>query len=141
MKVAMVSRINPTHGSILVVDDDHSFSRNVYSVLHSMRLDVYRARNAQEALDLLSQIEPDVILVDMILPDVSGLSLLRRIRSTHGHKNRPVVMTSGLVMSGDRREALLAGANEFLPKPFSISDLETTLTPMLGHGFLWPQAH
>lgn len=137
----MVSRIKPPNGSILVVDDDHSFSRNVYSILHSMRLDVYRARNAQEALDLLSQIEPDVILVDMILPDVSGLSLLRRIRSTYGHKDRPVVMTSGLVMSGDRREALMAGANEFLPKPFSITDLETTLTPMLGRSFLWPQAY
>lgn len=133
----MVSFTQPPHGSILVVDDDHSFSRNVYSLLHSMKLDVYRARNAQEALDLLSQIEPDVILVDMILPDVSGLSLLRRIRSTHGHQNRPVVMTSGLVMSGDRKQALLAGADEFLPKPFSISDLETALTPMLGHSFLW----
>jgi two-component system OmpR family response regulator len=133
----MATRAYPSNGSILVVDDDHSFSRNVYGILHSMNLDVYRARNAQEALDLLGQIEPDVILLDMILPDVSGLSLLRRIRSTRAHHSRPVIMTSGLVMTGDRKEALLAGANEFLPKPFSINDLDSTLTPVLGHGLLW----
>jgi CheY-like chemotaxis protein len=75
--------------------------------------------------------------MDMVLPDVSGLSLLRRLRTNPHHEHRPVVMTSGLVMSGDRREALGAGANEFLPKPFSITDLESALTPMLGRSLLW----
>lgn len=124
-------------GTILVVDDDHTFARSIYGILASLNVNVHRAYNAQQALDLLDRIEPDVILVDMILPDVSGLSLLRRLRSSTNHRRRPIVMTSGLVMAGDRSEALGAGADDFLPKPFSITDLEVALTPMLGKLFLW----
>lgn len=132
----MVAVPVPQRGTILVVDDDHSFSRNTYGLLQALNFDVHRAHTAQEALDLLDRIEPDIILMDMILPDVSGLSLLRRLRTNPSHQRRPIVMTSGLVMSGDRREALGAGANEFLPKPFSITDLETALIPILGRSLL-----
>lgn len=122
--------------SILVVDDDHSFSRGMYSLLESLDLDVFIAHNGQEALDLLESINPDVILVDMILPDVSGLSLLRRLRASGSHRGLPIFVTSGLTMSGDRNEALVAGANGFIPKPFSITELERSLNPVLGPSFL-----
>lgn len=108
----------------------------MYSLLESLDLDVFLAHSAQEALDLLETIDPDVILVDMILPDVSGLSLLRRLRASRDHRGRPIFVTSGLTMSGDRHEALGAGANGFIPKPFSISELERSLHPILGPSFL-----
>jgi DNA-binding response OmpR family regulator len=108
----------------LVIDDEHQFSRNLEGMLGSSHFHVHRACSAQEALDLLPEVDPDLILVDMILPDVSGLSLLRRLRSSSGLHQLPIVMTSGLVMEGDETEALEAGANGFLIKPFTVSDLE-----------------
>ncbi|MDX1600858.1 MAG: response regulator [Anaerolineales bacterium] len=122
--------------TILVIDDDHSFSRSVYNVLTSMHVEVHRARSAQQAIELLDDLKPDLVLIDMVLPDVSGLALLRRLRASEDHKRVPVLMTSAFVMAGDRREAIGAGANEFLPKPFSITDLETAAAPLLGQGFM-----
>lgn len=127
---------HPKRRTILVIDDDHSFSRSVYDVLASMHVDVHRARNAQQAIELLDELQPDLVLIDMVLPDVSGLALLRRLRASDDHKRVPILMTSAFVMAGDRREAIGAGANEFLPKPFSITDLETAAAPLLGQGFM-----
>lgn len=121
--------------TILVIDDDHAFSRSVYGLLNSMDLDVHRAHSAQQALEMLEVIDPDLILLDMVLPDVSGLTLLRRLRASSEHHQRPVLMTSGFVMSGDRSEAISAGADDFLPKPFSVSELESAAAPLLGQGF------
>lgn len=121
--------------TILVIDDDHAFSRSVYSVLNSMHLDVHRAHSAQQALEILETIDPDLILLDMVLPDVNGLTLLRRLRASRELRQCPVLMTSGFVMSGDRSEAIGAGADDFLPKPFSVTELESAAAPLLGHGF------
>lgn len=130
---------NPSRGNgrtILVVDDDHSFSRSVYSILTSMDIDVRRAHSAQQALDLLQDLQPDLVLLDTILPDVSGLTLLRRLRASRAHRHVPVLMTSGFVMAGDRSEAINAGADAFLPKPFSVTELETAAAPHLGQQLL-----
>lgn len=121
-----------TNGVILVIDDDHAFSRRIHNLLNALNLEVHRARNAQEALDRLEEIDPDVILLDMLLPDVSGLSLLRRLRATEAVQDRPVLITSGLVMSGDRSLALSAGASGFLPKPYSLTDLQEALPKPMG---------
>ena len=97
----------------------------------SSRFHVRRAYSAQEALDMLAEFSPDALLLDMILPDVSGLSLVRRLRSSADHRQLPIVMTSGLAMEGDEMEALDAGANGFLQKPFSLHDLEVAIEPIL----------
>ncbi len=121
--------------TILVVDDDHAFSRSVYSLLNSMELRVHRAHSAQQALEILEYVDPDLILLDMVLPDVSGLTLLRRLRASREHSQHPILMTSGFVMAGDRSQAIDAGADDFLPKPFSVTELERAAAPLLGQGF------
>jgi two-component system sensor histidine kinase ChiS len=114
--------------TVLVIDDEHQFSQNLVNELGASHFDVHRACSAQEAIELLDYVNPDAILVDMILPDVSGLSLLRRLRSSSEHGQRFIVMTSGLEMEGDEIEALNAGANKFLVKPFSLNDFELVLS-------------
>ena len=124
---------NGTNGrsTLLVIDDEHPFSKDLTGELGAGRFDVRRACNAQEALDLLDQFQPDAILVDMILPDVSGLALLRRLRSSIEHRQLPIVVTSGLAMEGDEKEAISAGASGFLTKPFTLSDVEEAISPGL----------
>jgi two-component system sensor histidine kinase ChiS len=114
--------------TVLLIDDEHQFSQNLVDELGASHFDVHRACSAQEAIELLDYVNPDAILVDMILPDVSGLSLLRRLRSSSDHSQLFIVMTSGLAMEGDEIEALNAGANRFLLKPFSLSDVEMALS-------------
>lgn len=132
----MTEQPNTDRRTILVVDDDHSFSRSVYNMLTSMHVDVHRAHSAQQAIEMLDSLQPDLVLMDMVLPDVSGITLLRRLRASDDHHAVPVLMTSGFVMAGDRSEAMGAGANEFLPKPFSVTELESAAAPLLGHRFL-----
>lgn len=132
----MTDRPRTEARTILVIDDDHTFSRSVYSLLTSMEVNVHRAHNAQQALDLLQTVDPDLVLIDMVLPDVSGLTLLRRLRASQDHGHVPVLMTSAFVMAGDRSDAIGAGANDFLPKPFSVNELESVAAPLLGQRFL-----
>ena len=116
---------------LLVIDDEHQFSKNLEGMLKPSHFNLRQAHSAQEALDMLADFKPDAILLDMVLPDVSGLSLIRRLRSSADHRRLPIVMTSGLTMEGDEQEAIDAGANGFLQKPFSLRDLEVTIDPML----------
>lgn len=120
--------------TLLVIDDEHQFSRSLEGMLGGSHFSLHRAHSAQEALEMLADFSPDAILVDMILPDVSGLSLIRRLRASADHSQLPIFMTSGLAMEGDELEAINAGANGFLSKPFSLRELEGAIDPMLGRG-------
>lgn len=123
--------------SILIVDDDHAFSRSVYELLTSFIMDVNWARTGAEALEALDGRPPDLVMVDLLLTDMSGLDLIHKIRAQPGLAAVPIVVTSGFVTEGDRAEAMAAGANAFLAKPFSIVDLDEVIKPLVGAGLPW----
>ncbi len=105
-------------GTILVVED-HEFQRRIQSkILREEGYTVVSAVNAVEAMKLLRTLRPLLILLDMGLPDLDGLQLTRRLRSTAIFKNTPVVMVSGVSDTSAAEKSLAAGATMFLAKPF-----------------------
>ncbi len=104
-------------GRILVADDDPD-SRNILGRRLSRRAyKISEAANGQEALDLLLEHEFDLVLLDHLMPDLSGLEVLEEIRKTRNRQQLPVIMVTGKSFSEDVADALSRGANDYVTKP------------------------
>lgn len=116
---------------ILLVDDDPQFRRTLRLALSSHNYQVGEAADGKEALDSFAADIPDLVVLDWHLPKMNGLETCRSLRAVSGV---PIIMVSAN-RSNPRQGALDAGANDFLPKPFSLNDLLTRIESALNHRF------
>ncbi len=93
---------------------------------------IVEARNGQEGLALARESSPDLIVLDMMMPGMSGLDVLRAVRSDPSLKAIPVVMLTARAQARDREAAVEAGADRFLTKPFSPRELADIVGEVLG---------
>jgi excisionase family DNA binding protein len=106
---------------VLVVDDDPSVREYVRASLELEGYTVLEAGGADEGMDAIEAEPPDLILVDVMMPDVDGWELLRRIHERHGAGTIPVLMFSGVISA--EGEAQSRGAQGFMRKPFDPDEL------------------
>src|SRR5215203_4411097 len=104
---------------ILVVDDVPANVKLLEARLSAEYFDVLTASNGAEALDLCSRSECDIILLDVMMPDMDGFEVCRRLKSNPATHHIPVVMVTALDQPSDRVRGLEAGADDFLTKPVS----------------------
>lgn len=116
---------------VLVVDDEPTFCVVMGDILHALGCDVVFAHSAGDALRTLETLEPDLVLTDVMMPDVDGLSLLRRLRAEPAWSHLPTIVVSAKAMQEDAIAARSAGADGWLPKPFSIKDLRAAILPFV----------
>lgn len=120
---------------ILVVDDDEGLQKLVTTLLERAGMDHVSALNATQAAQTLKQGPlPDLILLDLMLPDVSGIEFLTQMRSRQTFDNIPVVILSALADPDQIREGLNAGADRYLTKPYIANNLITTVQDVLRTG-------
>ena len=105
---------------ILVVDDDEKILRLVRMYLEREGFAVIEARDGQAALASIALHEPALVVLDLMLPEVDGLDVLRAIRR---RSTMPVIVLSARGTVGDRIEGLETGADDYVPKPFSPAEL------------------
>ena len=106
---------------ILIVDDEQDICECLRQFFTSRGFSVVSAFSGEEALERLAQESPDVILLDIKLPGLSGIEVLRRLRDTHPHVR--VIMVSALDEHELREQAKQYGATAYITKPFDLSDL------------------
>jgi two-component system, OmpR family, KDP operon response regulator KdpE len=104
---------------ILVVDDEPHIVRTLTINLRARDYDVESAGDGRSALQIMQERKPDVIVLDLGLPDMDGVDVLRRVRET---SNVPVVVLSARQDSDDKIEALDAGADDYVTKPFGMDE-------------------
>jgi len=112
---------------ILLIDDERSYAQVIKEAIEITGVDVLLAHNAMDALNIFQQVTPDLILLDVMMPEVDGLSLLRWIREHSENENLPILVVSAKGQPEDRQAAIDAGANGFLGKPFSVEELRTEI--------------
>jgi two-component system KDP operon response regulator KdpE len=105
---------------VLIVDDEISIRRFLRVSLETNHYRVHEAENGQEALVKAAQVRPEVIILDMNLPDMEGVEVLRRLREW---TSTPVIILSVRDADRDKVAALDAGADDYLTKPFSTDEL------------------
>lgn len=112
---------------ILLVEDDRSQRELTRDFLLYQGYDVLEARDAQEALALLDNTPPDLIITDISLPGLNGLHLTEKIRALPAYSQTPIIVLSAYTGSSHRRKAEEAGGTRFLTKPINIQTLLQTI--------------
>jgi excisionase family DNA binding protein len=108
---------------VLIVDDDERVREYVRVNLEMEGYAVREAGSAEEGLRVLDEVSPDLILLDVMMPEVDGWEMLRRVQERHGVGAIPVVMFSGKVNEQSAQEATARGAQGFVGKPFDPQQL------------------
>jgi CheY-like chemotaxis protein len=118
-------------GSILVVDDEPAICVVMGIILKLHGYAVCRAHNVNQAYSYLEENKPDLIVADIMMPGVDGLTMIRQIKSEPKLSQIPTVVLSALATENDRAEAIQAGADAFLAKPFTANELKDVIEPLL----------
>ena len=105
---------------ILVVEDDNSIKNLISTTLKAHDYKYLTAQNGNEAILQASSYNPDIVLLDLGLPDIDGIEVIKRIRSW---SNMPIIVISARSEDTDKIDALDAGADDYLTKPFSVEEL------------------
>lgn len=117
---------------ILHVEDNQYNRKIIRDLLTKNSYEIMEAHNGEAALDVLAHRRPDLILMDVQLPKLSGLEATRRIRADPLLAEIPVIAITSFALSGDDRPALEAGCNAYLAKPFRPRDLLEMIRRFLG---------
>jgi two-component system cell cycle response regulator DivK len=108
---------------ILYVEDNRDNRILIRRVLTSEGYDMAEASNAQDALQKIHTVKPDLILMDINMPDTDGYALTAQIRQTPGFGTVPIIAVTANVMRGDREKSLEAGCDGYIQKPIDIDIL------------------
>lgn len=112
---------------VLIVEDDFILRENLSELLHYKGFLTENASNGKEALKLMSESAPDLILSDYDMPELDGLGLLREVKASEKYDQVTFVMMTGNSHPGLAEKAKSLGAKGFLEKPFLLSDIDTWL--------------
>ena len=118
---------------VLVIDDDKALLRALRVALSAKGHEVLVTATAEEGLSSLALRAPDVVVLDLGLPDLDGLEVVRRIRSW---SEVPVIVLSATALEDRKVAALDGGANDYVTKPFGMAELEARIRTALRHAAL-----
>jgi len=104
---------------ILIVEDNEDNLYMIKFILEQNKLDVITAVSGTEGLEKTFKEKPDLILMDIQLPDINGLEVTKRIRQITSDEPIPIVALSSYAMTGDKEKALEAGCTEYIEKPIN----------------------
>ena len=116
---------------ILVVEDEDALSTLLQYNLDKEGYDVVVAADGEEALTLVSERLPDIIILDWMLPKISGIEVCRRLRQRSESRNVPIIMLTARGEESDRIRGLDTGADDYIVKPFAMSELSARIRAVL----------
>lgn len=104
---------------ILIVEDNEDNMYLIGFIIKKRGYDVIEARNGREGVELAGKETPDLILMDIQLPDFDGLEATRKIRKSDNASDIPIIALTSYAMAGDRQQTLNAGCNGYIEKPIN----------------------
>lgn len=122
----------PTGTSVLIVDDSKTVVAALSKMLAQNGFLIHQALDGETALEILRTNKPDLIFLDIILPNMSGFDVLRRVRRSQYVGKTPVIMMSGNDLATEQYYVRRIGANDFMKKPFSRAQVFACVERQLG---------
>ena len=117
--------------TILVVDDEVSIREMITTSLEIAGFNVLQAENAKSAHVIILEKKPDLILLDWMMPETSGIELMRRLKRDEITKNIPIIMLTARITEDNIVQGLESGADDYISKPFSAKNLKARIKTIL----------
>lgn len=133
-------RAIPDGTSVLIVDDSKTIVAALSIMLRQNNFAIYEAFDGESAIEILRTKKPDLIFLDIILPQMSGFDVLRRVRRSQYVGKTPIIMMSGNDLATEQYYVRRIGANDFMKKPFTRAEVfarveaQLNLEPQSLHG-------
>lgn len=116
---------------ILIVDDEPNIVMTLEYAFRKQGSEVFIARDGSEALEILEKIVPEVIILDIMMPNVDGFETLKRVKEDKRLENTKVVFLTAKNKASDIEKGLKLGADKYLTKPFSIKKIVSEIVELL----------
>ena len=123
--------INPSEYKILIVDDVMSNVLLLKVLLTNEKFQIATASNGRQALDQVIKEKPDLVLLDVMMPDVDGFTVAQRIRKNDETKDIPILMLTALSQINDKVNGFNIGVDDYLVKPFEMEELQVRVRALL----------
>ena len=117
--------------SVLLVEDDFAIREMLQHFLVSKKFNVLEAEDAAQAFQCLEQSNPDLILLDWMLPDSSGPEIIKKIRNNPIQKDIPIIMLTAKAEESDKIKGLDSGADDYMTKPVSLHELSARINALI----------
>ncbi len=117
--------------SILVIEDEAALGENITSVLRMNKYDVHYAKEGKTGYELASKFLPDIILCDIMMPEFDGYWVLEHVRANQELRDTPFIFLTAKVDRDDLRKGMELGADDYITKPFKISELISAIEARL----------
>jgi len=119
---------------ILIAEDNPQNMKVVLMTLRPHGYTLLQATDGEEALETAVKEKPDLILMDIQLPKMSGLEITRKLREIPAFTHTPIIAVTAYAMKGDKEKAIEAGCDAHLPKPINTRELPGLIAEMLSRG-------
>lgn len=127
----MTDSINFHPAKLLLTDDNQINRQLIIEYLSDSDFEIHEAENGREALSAVEKIKPDIIIMDLVMPEMDGLEASKRLKSNEKTKNIPLLIISGSALKDEEEKVLQAGVDEFLRKPVQKFELFNSMMKYL----------
>lgn len=131
MVAKAIEELSDTRQKVLIVDDEPDAVIATKRALEADGYNVIEANNGNMAFDILKSDIPDVILLDVMMPDMDGFEVCRRLKEETPYENIPVIMLTAKGEINDKVEGLDIGADDYMTKPFNLKELKARIKTVL----------
>jgi CheY-like chemotaxis protein len=121
-------------GKVLVIEDNDKNRRLMKIILEASKYEVIEVQTGEEALKYLQSGKPDLILLDIQLPNMDGLTLTKKLRSDQETKDIPIIAVTAYAMKGDKEKMLDAGCDAYVSKPIDTRELPVIVADIINKG-------
>jgi two-component system cell cycle response regulator DivK len=118
--------------TVLIIEDDDNNMELISFILESNGYQHIKAYTGQKGVDLAIEHLPEFIILDIQLPDINGLEVLKKIRASKADGHTPIIAMTSHALSGDREKLLLAGCNGYIEKPIDPNKILQQIQKILG---------
>jgi len=117
---------------ILIVEDNELNMKLLHDILEAHGYAIITSREGGQGLALARETRPDLILMDLQLPDISGLDAVRQLKDDEATRDIPIVAVTAFAMVGDERKALMGGCDAYVAKPIALRDFLDMVERFIG---------
>ncbi len=121
----------PMAKKILIVEDNLDLIDYLQDLLHNLKYDAIVATDGKQAVDMAADQRPDLLLMDIVLPEMNGLEAARRIRQQPESCSIPILAVTARVLPQAREQCLQSGCNDYISKPFTPKELASRIEKLL----------